>query len=70
MSRGARRLTRRVLTLCLLLVSMAVAMSRAEERAAGAWCPVCPIPYSCDPWTGDCVCDCPDIFGNCPASCA
>jgi hypothetical protein len=62
------RLTRKLITLCLLLAALAVATFRAEERAGA--CPICPIPYSCNPWTGECQCDCPDIFGNCPASCA
>jgi hypothetical protein len=69
MSRSdVRRLARKIFTLCLLLIGLALMMSRAEVRVGA--CPVCPVPYSCDPWTGDCVCDCPDIWGNCPASCA
>lgn len=72
MSRSdVRRFAGKLVTLCLLLIAMTIMMSRAEESAKAAWCPICPVPYSCDWSTGDCVCDCPNpIDGSCPVSCA
>lgn len=61
-------LLRRLLLLTLLLAGLGVAT--APEKAAAFGCGVCPIPYHCNWVTGDCECDCPDLAGNCPASCA
>lgn len=55
--------------LLLLLAGLGVAAA-PEEAGASFGCGVCPIPYHCNWITGDCECDCPDLNGNCPASCA
>jgi hypothetical protein len=65
----SRKLTRKFLMLLLLLLGLGVATASEKPRPKSQ-CPVCPEPYHCNWITGDCVCDCPDINGNCPASCA
>lgn len=62
-------LIRRLLMLLLLLAGLGVATA-PEKAGASYGCGVCPIPYHCNWITGDCECDCPDLAGNCPASCA
>jgi hypothetical protein len=70
MLRTNRKLLLRLAALCLLLAGFFIA--QRTPVSARTDCPVCPIPYHCNPWdpSGDCVCDCPNPDGTCPAGCA
>ena len=67
MLRSYRKLILKLAAVCVLAAGVYVAQKPVSAKTD---CPVCPVPYHCQFWTGDCVCDCPNPDGSCPAGCA
>jgi len=69
MFKSYRKLISKLAAVCVLAAGVYVAQNNPVNAKTD--CPVCPVPYHCNFWTmGDCVCDCPNLDGSCPAGCA
>ncbi len=67
MLKSYRKLILKFVAVCVLAAGAYVAQNPVSAKDE---CPICPVPYHCNFWTmGNCICDCPNPDGTCPAGC-